>query len=78
MTAPTPYKPKPSARFELGKGKTLPKLRIGSTVEITVRGRVTNLSDDEWSRAFSMTIEKVEADNGMGDDMDDLRERRKY
>ena len=77
-TYPSPMQVKPTARFELGKNKALPKLRIGSTVEITIRGRVTNLNDDEWSRSFSMTIAAIEADGGMGSDLDDMRGSRRY
>lgn len=63
-----PATPEPSLHFDFGKDKgKLPKgfedLQMGQDVELTVRGKISGLNQDEWGRSlrvkqFTVIIEQ--------------------
>lgn len=74
-----PYVEKPNANVRLGKSMKLPSLKIGKKITVEITGKITNLSDDEYSRGFSMQITGIETeDDSMGSDLNDMRAKRRY
>lgn len=40
--------------------KNMPSCELGDTVTITITGKVTRLSEDEYGKSFAMEVKKVE------------------
>lgn len=80
LDVPRPYVEKPNANVRLGKSMKLPSLKIGKKIAVELTGKITNLSDDEYSRGFSMQITGVETEDesSMSDDMDEMKAKRRY
>lgn len=77
---PSPFVEKPSASIRLGKNIKLPALKVGKKITVELTGKITNISDDEYSRGFAMNITSVETEDegSMGDDLDEMRSKRRY
>lgn len=66
-----------TARIDLAKDMLLPRMAVGKTVTVVLSGKITNLSDDEWSKGFSMKLSAVVTDEGMGGEIRKMNKFRK-